>query len=255
MLRRVNHLIGFTVRGEDREIGRVHDFYFDDTDWKLHHMVVDTGPLIFGRHVLIAPVALGRPLWDEGVFPVRLRKEQVEQSPEIDLDGPIANRDLGALHHHYGWPATWSEGELLGTTYIGTRPEITPGWESRETHTTPENEPQRPVDRHLRSARDIMGYGIEAIDGDIGHVDDLFIDESGWIIRYLLVDTRDWLPGRGVLIATDWVKRVGWTDNTIQVDLTQEQVEDSPEYDPEPPLARDYEVELYDYYGLPGYWV
>jgi hypothetical protein len=255
MLRRIKGLIGFTARGEDQDIGTVEDFYFDDTDWQVHHVVVDTGPLIFGRKVLIAPAAVGNPLWEAGTLPVHLRKEQVEGSPEIDLGRPIANRDLGALHQHYGWPAPWTEDELLGTTYIGTHPEIVPGRASSGMDTIPQNEPRPPVDRHLRSAKDILSYDLMATDGEIGHLDDLFVDENGWIIRYLLIDTRDWLPGRRVLVPINCIERVGWTDNHIQVALTQDQIENSPEYDPKPPLDRAYETDLYRYYDYPGYWV
>jgi hypothetical protein len=70
-----------------------------------------------------------------------------------------------------------------------------------------------------------------------------------------LVDARDWLPGRRVLAPIDCIERVGWTDNHIQVALTQEQIENSPEYDPKPPLDRAYEADLYRYYDYPGYWV
>jgi uncharacterized protein YrrD len=255
MLRRVKHLIGFTVRGVDQEMGRVKDLYFCDTGWALQHLVVHTGLPLFGQDILVAPAALGTPVWEEKVLPVKLSKEQVTHSPRVDLEEPISTRALGDLYRHYGWPAPWTEDELLGTTYIGTRPEIVPGGESKGMHTIPGNAPRGPVDRHLYSAQDILGYDVLATDGRIGHVEDLFVDESGWIIRYVLVDAREWLPGRRVLVSTDWVARVGWTDNHIQVDLTRDQVENSPEYDLESPLDRDHEIELYGYYGLPGYWV
>jgi hypothetical protein len=239
MLRRVKHLIGFTLRGVDQDIGKVKDFHFCDTDWKLQHLVVHTGLPLLGRDILVAPAALGTPVWEEKVLPVQLSKEQVTHSPRVDLEKPISTRALGDLYRHYGWPAPWTEDELLGTTYIGVRSEIVPDQGSKEIHTISRNAPRGPLDRHLHSVQDILGYDVQATDGRIGHMDDLFVDDRDWIIRYVLVDARDWLPGRRVLISTGRVARVGWTDNHIQVDLTREKVENSPEYDPEAPLDDD----------------
>jgi hypothetical protein len=166
---------------------------------------------------------------------VALDKEQVEASPEIDLDGPVSNRLLGDLHNHYGWPATWSEDELLGTTYIGARPTIEPGPRSKGLRTTPQNDPKEPVDRHLRSAKEILGYQILATDERVGPVEDLLIDDTDWVIRYLLVKADQSASGQPVLVSTELVRRVGWTDDTVQVLLTREQVQGRPEYVPHSP--------------------
>jgi hypothetical protein len=47
-----------------------------------------------------------------------------------------------------------------------------------------------------QGARFWIGYHIQATDGEIGHVEDFFADDQYWTLRYLLVDTRNWLPGR-----------------------------------------------------------
>jgi hypothetical protein len=106
-------------------------------------------------------------------------------------------------------------------------------------------------DRHLQSARDVMGYRIAATDGEIGHVDDFIVDDETWALRYMVVDTRNWLPGRKVLVATEWIREVRWTDASAVVDLTREAVRSSPEFDPAAPINREVEVQLYDYYGRP----
>ena len=107
----------------------------------------------------------------------------------------------------------------------------------------------------MRSADRIIGrYRVDAKDGKIGHVADLIVDSEAWDICYMVVDTRDWLPGKKVLVAPAWVDRVSWEGSMVAVDLTREQVENSPEYDPSQPVNREYEARLYDYYGRPRYW-
>lgn len=75
-------------------------------------------------------------------------------------------------------------------------------------------------------------------------------------IRYLVVDTRNWLPGRKVLISPRWLAGpIDWADRTVKVFMTKVQIENSPLFDPEAPVNREFEVRLYDFYGRPGYWL
>jgi hypothetical protein len=87
-------------------------------------------------------------------------------------------------------------------------------------------------DPHLRSAREVEGYHVAAADGDIGHVDDFLIDDRDWAIHLLGIETGNWLPGRKVVISPAWLRGVDWAGQRIRVDLTRQQIKDSPEYDP-----------------------
>jgi hypothetical protein len=95
---------------------------------------------------------------------------------------------------------------------------------------------------------------VEASDGEIGHVEDYLIDDQTWAIRYLIVDTKDWLPGKRVLISPNWIERVSWSEKQVVVDLTRDAIGQAPEYADVPPLTRDQEIALHRHYGRPGYW-
>jgi len=56
----------------------------------------------------------------------------------------------------------------------------------------------------------MIGSHIEAGDGSIGHVEDCLVDEKGWRMRYLVIDTGRWLPGRKVIVAPNWIRAVSW---------------------------------------------
>jgi hypothetical protein len=107
----------------------------------------------------------------------------------------------------------------------------------------------------LHGVREVTGYHIAARDGEIGHVDDFFVDEESWKVEYLLVDTRNWLPGRKVLISTRWITDIVWSDSQVHVNATRQQVKNSPEYEPRETVERSYEGSLYTHYGFPPYWV
>jgi hypothetical protein len=109
-------------------------------------------------------------------------------------------------------------------------------------------------DSHLRSTREVTGYAIHALDDDIGHVEDFIVDDETWAIRYLVVDTRNWWPGKRVLISPRWISATSWEERAVHVDLRKDQVRAGPEYDPERVLNREDEERLHRHYDRPTYW-
>jgi hypothetical protein len=109
-------------------------------------------------------------------------------------------------------------------------------------------------DPHLHSAKEVIGYYIEATDGDIGHVEEFVLDDESWAIRYMVVDTRNWWPGKKVLVAPKWIERASWNDSRVYVNLSRHNIEEAPEYDLSKPLSRDYESNLHRHYGRSPYW-
>jgi len=107
----------------------------------------------------------------------------------------------------------------------------------------------------LRSTRDVTGHHIQAVDGEIGHVEDFIIDDETWAIRYLIIDTQNWWPGKKVLVSPQWIERVSWIESKVFVNLTCETIRQSPEYTEESLLTRDYETELHRHYNRRGYWI
>ncbi|MGD8396555.1 MAG: PRC-barrel domain-containing protein, partial [Candidatus Eiseniibacteriota bacterium] len=105
------------------------------------------------------------------------------------------------------------------------------------------------ADPALRSLREVRDYAIHAVDGEIGRLDDLIVDDDGWLIRWLIIDTGHWLPGRHVIVAPDWIQEISWKDSEVVVSLSQNQIENSPEFDLDTVPDRRYEIELREHYG------
>jgi uncharacterized protein YrrD len=250
MLRSEKEMRGYTIRATDGDIGKVHELYFDDLAWIVRYLVVDTGNWLPGRKVLLWPGVLGQPDWGTRSLPVGLTKEQVEHSPDISADAPVSRQMEIDLHTYYGWTPYWRSGlPPMGLGAAAAAEMIA------RTETETEEGGEQESDPHLRSTREVTGYHIQARDGEIGHVDDLIVEDESWFIRYLVIDTRNWLPGRKVLVAPAWAEQVNWVERMVYLDLSRETVEKSPEFDPSMPVNREYEVRLYDYYGRPKYWV
>jgi hypothetical protein len=109
-------------------------------------------------------------------------------------------------------------------------------------------------DCHLRSSKVVIGNHVHATDGDIGHVEDLLVDDHTWAIRYMVVDTSNWWGGHHVLVAPQWIEAVSWPEAKVSVNLTRQAVKDAPPYDSAAQLDRQQEQALYEHYGHPGYW-
>ena len=101
----------------------------------------------------------------------------------------------------------------------------------------------------LRSANELHGYTLHATDGNIGRVDEFYFDDESWTVRYLVVDTGHWLPGRRVLISPIGIGSADWGNRRLNVSLTRAQVKDSPDVDSHRPLSRRWEARYHAYYG------
>jgi hypothetical protein len=106
----------------------------------------------------------------------------------------------------------------------------------------------------LRSVKDLEGYTVNASDGDVGHVRDCYFDDESWVIRYFVVGTGEWLSSRRVLISPLAIGQPSWTDKTIPVSMSREQVKNSPQIDTDRPVSRQHEIQYFGYYGYPYYW-
>src|SRR5690606_36496839 len=100
--------------------------------------------------------------------------------------------------------------------------------------------------------KDLRGDDIVAHDGEIGSVRDAYFDDEHWTVRYLVVDTGNWLPGRQVLISPASI--AGVADGHVRVDLSRDQVEQAPGAEEQQPVSRLYEQSHALYYGYPYYW-
>lgn len=105
-----------------------------------------------------------------------------------------------------------------------------------------------------RNINSLKGYGIEAIDGDIGKLEEFYFDDETWTIRYLIVKTGSWLSGRKVLISPAALKNRDWSNRLIPVNLTKKQIHNSPDIDTNLPVSRQQEIELYGHYKWESYW-
>jgi hypothetical protein len=252
MLTNITFLKDLSIEATDGKLGTVEQFYFDDETWTIRYFIVNTGGWLSNRLVLISPWSVTRVDWEAQLLHVSLTKKQVQDSPNVDTHKPVSRQHEEEYLGYYGIPYYWGGPYLWGSK---DKPEGIDRPISGAPDIVREISTAGSADSHLRSTDTVHGYHVQAKDGEIGHVNGFIIDDDSWSIRYLQVTTRNWLPGKTVLISPEWVERLSWTDSKIYVDLTVEAIKDAPEYLLSKPLTREYEDRLYLHYGRPPYWV
>jgi hypothetical protein len=262
MLFAVSGLEGCPVRATDGDIGAAKDFLFDDENWKIRWMAVDAGHWLPGRRVFIHPSAIARlalppkpllPMLSRGEtleLTVNLTKDQIEACPHSREDEPVTSDMEALLYDYYGWDPYW------GATHFGAA--ALPNAEARIVDDAARREadagipPVEGVDR-LHSVVEFKGYTVHALDGDIGHVENVLADDANWEIRYLVIATRNWWPGKIVQLAPYAVKDVDWFGQRVNMKVTREQVRSAPAWDPLAMGDEAREEELHRHFGWPGY--
>jgi uncharacterized protein YrrD len=239
MLNSMKELRGFRIGATDAELGKVADAYFDDERWTVRYLVADVGHWLSGRKVLISPHAVARIDSIRETVDTRLTRSQVQSSPPIETDQPISRRMEAEYNRYYRYPPYWGTGYTTGLWGLGALPlagmePILHGNQIQRDAETPGAAAEE-SEVHLRSGREVTGYHVAASDRGIGHIEDFLLDEGDWAIRYLVIDTRDWWPGRHVLVSPEHVNRVSWPTRSVYLDIARAQVEQSPEYDPRRP--------------------
>jgi hypothetical protein len=250
MLRNASVINGYTIVASDGRLGTVSDFLFDDASWLVRWLVVDTGNWLPGRKVLLPPSVLGHPDQMGHEFPVRLTMQQVKDSPDIDSDRPVSRQMETIIYDYYGWSPYWGTGFYMGGYgYMPGAMAMSPSLESRRREEDIARAQQSDGDPHLRSIEAVTGYHIHASDGEIGHVEDFLMEDADWSIHYLVVDTKNWWPGKKVLISPRSAREIDWKDKLVNLNVDRQTVKDSPAYDASTMVDRAYEKHFHNYYG------
>jgi hypothetical protein len=246
MLRPIKNIEGYTVRATDGDVGKVRSFYFDSHDWVVRYMVVELDE----RIVLLSPVVLGEPDPQEKVMHVHLTTDKVRNSPDWNTDRPVSRQHETDLYNYYGWPYYWDPGTITGGLASVPAANLMADYESQAR----QDKLEKPEDPDLHSTREVLGYHIEARDGGIGRIEDFIIEDENWHIMYMVANTGGFLTGHNVIIAPSWIREVSWADKQVHVDLERETIRNSPEYDPQNLIDREYENSLYEHYRRDKYW-
>jgi hypothetical protein len=219
MLHSTRALRKYEVHATDGKLGVAVDAYFDNDNRQLQYLVVETGRWLPGKKLLIGQRFLGLPDRDKRQWPINMTREEAERRQAAVEELPTSWELEELLKARYGGLDNRGGAPLGAMHGSASRQAIDRAVESR-------------VDQvDLRSLAEVVGYHIEALDGPLGVAEDFLIDDEDWGIRYMVVDTKSWKPGREVLVPPEWVETVSWGERKIHVKISRQKVKTSQRVD------------------------
>jgi PRC-barrel domain protein len=242
MLHGIRELYGFSIAAVGGDIGRVRDTYFHDRQWPLRYLVVDTGRWPGGRQILISPCSVTRIDRDRKRLHTTVTEAQLAERPGGGDTGVVSYRSPG-------WPRCPLRGDFAADLPYPASAGIPGALTALADKIC--DEPHEVGDPHLRSTRSVSHYYVHALDGDVGHVTDFLYEETSWRIRYVVVATGSWWPGRKVLIPVSRVSWRSWDAHTLNVQACRETIQLAPTYNATRPVGEEFLARLAAYYAFP----
>ena len=251
MLWDASALVGYAIEATNGSIGTVSDLLFEDDSWTVRWLVADTGDWFSSRKVLLPVAALGLPDRATRSFPVKLTMQQVKDSPDIDTDAPVSRQNESYFFEYYGLDPYWGGGlfPLSNAMAVPFRPQPAPD-EVMQREDIIAAAATLGHDRHLRSAAAVTSYHIHATDGEIGHVADFLVNDPGWTIRYIKVDTSNWWIGEKILLSPRSISKIIWSERMIDLNVDRQKVKAAPRYNPAMTVDTAYDEKFLTYYGV-----
>lgn len=240
-------IVGSAVDANDERLGKVRDLYFLPADWTVRFVLLETDHWFSGRTVCVPTEVFDQVVWTERNAQVAVDREQIERVSQHDVGKAEDDIDLARSG---SWSSYWSADDPTGgTNDIGggasadasspsaqrTHEQSTSGTRlASPASVHPLTSVDQPASqRELRLLKTLWNFHVETIDGSVGHIDDFLIDDQSWEIRYIVVETRNWMPGRRVLVGREAAESISWPQQRIRLRQTSQAVRESPSYEPE----------------------
>lgn len=217
MLIPTKRAFGTAVDAEDGKLGTLCDLVFDDQTWNVTSLVLDAGTWLHSYRLTIPPSLIHRRQWsDHRLLISGLTREKVMEQPGTQKHDPAVETgalgDMGVV----AWDFFWID--------VAPHP-----WEA-------------PADPHLHGVREVTGYHLDATDGPLGHVADFVLDDEQWRMAFLVVDTRNWWPGKHVVISPVRVAGLDRHQRILHLNLSRSEIEHSRPWDGTAPLSETGEA-------------
>ena len=237
------------VVGTDGDIGAVRNLLFDDRDWHVRYLVVDTGGLLKSHPVLLAPELVASLQSEERHVTLTVNRAHIADSPPVESHPPVSRHDEDAMRAYFGLSPRLG---VHPTTGVDTWGQPTDAARGHVVQLERALAAQEHADPHLRSAEAWLGYGVEGTGVHLGSIDDVLFErtDARWQLRYIVVDTGHWLPGNRRLVATDWIAAVSHDARHVRLDATRERMAQAPDFEDVGEIDHGAERWLLHHYGV-----
>ncbi len=229
MLLSVRELSRFRIEGKDGKLGKAADLYVEDSTWSTRYLVVNTGRWPSAHRVLVPPEHLGQPDNAKRVLTLSLTREDFERFADSDSHQLISEQQALLLESRYGSAVYGGGGGPVGAVHGVVSPQAL-AIAAAEKPAASEGAAPAP---QLRSALELVGYHIEALDGPFGNVEDFLLDNDDWVVRYMVINTKTWrLPNPKVLVPPSWIQDISWAESRVHMSVRRAKIKRGARYEP-----------------------
>jgi hypothetical protein len=88
----------------------------------------------------------------------------------------------------------------------------------------------------LQSLKQLIGFGLDDAEGNVGHIEDLIVDDDSWHCPHLVVNGEIRLGGRKTLVPTEWLGSVQLAEHRVEAQVARARIESLAEFNPDAPV-------------------
>ena len=204
--------------------------------------------------MLLSPHSVKQPLLLKKSINVVLSRQQVKESPDIDIPQPISRQHEKQVTNECAYFENLSGDEIWSAGQCPILPLFGPNLAIIDTASAKPERDGKAADIRVRDSDKVTGYNIQTSDGGICYVLDFVFDEASLGIRYLVVDKRNCCPrGKKMLLAKYWINHINWHTKAVHVSLHRDQIKNGPEFAETTTIERAYEKRLHNAHNSKGY--
>lgn len=218
----------YKILATDGEIGKVVDFYFDESLFVLRYFIVDTASFLGRDRVLVSPISLKYFSAEEKKIWLNISKEELKNSPAFDSQMTISRRYEVSYNNYFSWPSYWATNKA---TIWSLGPYGVPWVNEDLLEKNKRVDYDDSVETDLRSAGEVMKYGIKGLENEFGHIQGFLIDANTYQIDFYILDTINYFPSKNVLARVEWTDQISYLDQVIEFPFSEELIKGAPNYD------------------------
>jgi sporulation protein YlmC with PRC-barrel domain len=205
------------------ECGRVRDILFDDSTWIVRYVVLRTDfadshvDLLLPHDTTYGIDPAARTMKYKGLC------EDIKYLRPLDLDPPISRQQQLTRKAIRLFAPFYNFGQSWGAVSMSTISE----WYLRNSSSTVSqgrDHQEAKYDPHLRSARKIIGYRVQALNGIIGRVTDIVINDTNHAIHSVIVEVRRWWKLARLILPVHYIRGISWATSRLAVGLDRKAV-------------------------------
>lgn len=224
----------YRLHSVDGEIGHIRALFFDDVTGAVRYLMVASPYWLQGQPVLISPIAVGDVCDTSRTISVQLTREQIAGAPRLSKHMQISRAYEQAYFQHYNWPPYWEHDPVV----------VKQAEPAVDTLQDPAG---------LCSSQSFIGLNIIAEQSVVGKLEHLILDLQYWRVRYLGINASDVVMDKTVLINLAWIEQIDLQQRRVKINMSREYIQHAPLFDPDKPLSRTDEENLFHYHRCQPY--